>query len=278
MKVLRKSRLERIEDKLRRLRSRRARNHFITHIGYPSKQKEIDQSGIASYTTRVEAILPKIKELIKSYRKYTPNIWDQTKFSASFLLICKAYGNLQSLVSLAKNGSNHELVEISRSAVESLDLANLFLEDEKGKLLKNWFKGKIIGNKESRKVMNAQVNEINKSGVSVPLEDVKNDVYETYSLYTHSSYSALLDSVDPYYENYDFKKYAGYHFSAKNLELIENIIINILLSLKDGFIRAGDPINFDETDNLMKAIGYKNLSQESIDNILKDYKQQKQSR
>jgi hypothetical protein len=272
MKVLKRGREERINERLRKLSSRRGYRYFITHVGYPSQKKESDIFEINKYSIKVEEAIPQIRSLLKEYRKHIPHIWDQTKFCASYLLICKAFSNLKTLILLARNGSNQELVEISRSAVESLDLTFLFLEDTGKKPLKDWFAGKIIGNQEARKAMHDAVNKEDGDKTIVPLEDVKSDVYETYSLYTHSSYAALLDSIDVFYEDYDFKKYAGFHYTAKNLHLIDNIVINILLGLKSAFIQVRDLKNFEATDSLMKAIGYRDLPRSFVDETLKDYK------
>lgn len=275
MKILKKGREARIKEKLRKLRSRVGHRHFITNIGYPSQQKDSDKSKINNHLKKIEETVPQIKTFLKEYRKNTPNIWDQTKFSASYLLMCKAYTNLGTLILLAKRGANQELVEISRSALESLDLALLFLEDEKGKLLKDWFKGEIISNQYAREAMHDVINKESKSKGTIPVKDVKSDIYETYSLYTHSSYVALLDSVDVFYEDYDFKNYAGYLYTSRNLHLIDNIVINILLNLKNAFIKVRDLKNLEIVDNLMKTIGYKDLPQASINELFKDYRPQK---
>lgn len=272
MKILKKGREERINERLRKLRSRYAYSYFVTHTEFPLQEKERDEFKITAYLSRIEEITPQIESLLREYRKYIPHIWDQNKYSASYLLICKAYSNLKMLIVLAKKGSNQELVEICRSAVESLDLVHLFLEDDKGKLLRDWFRGKIIANKEARKVIHKVLNQENKGKDAVPLKDVKSDVYETYSLYSHSSYAALLDSVDVFYEDYDFKKYAGFHYTADYLHLIKNVIVNILLNLKSVFIQVKDIKSLEATDNLMRTIGYKKLSRESIDEFFKDYK------
>lgn len=274
MKILKEGREANINERLRKLRSRKGHRYFITHIEFPSRQKELDRASIDRYLKKIEEIIPQIELLIRNYRAYILHIWDQTKFCASYLLICKAFGNLRTATLLAKNGSCQELVEISRSAIEALDLAFLFLQDEKGKLLKDWFKGKIISNDEARKALHKSINKIFVD-TTIPLQDVKSDLYETYSLYTHSSYAALLDSIDVFYEDYDFKKYAGYHYSVRYLHLIDNIVINILLLLKSAFTYVKDTKNFEATDKLLRAIWNEDLSPYSIDKLFKDYKQSK---
>lgn len=273
MKVLKQGVQGRIYDKLQRLKSGRARRHFVTDIGYPAREKEVDRASIITYTEKVEKVIPDIKALLELFRKHIPHVWDQNKFCASYLLICKAFSEIKPIMTIAKEGSSHEVIELARSGVEALDLSVLFLEENDGVYLKKWFDGKIINNDEARKMYDKIINaEREKSRGMIPLKDVKSDVYWVYSLFTHNSYTALLESVDPFYEEYDFKKYSGYHYTAKNLHLIENLVVNILLSLKDAFLKLNDPNGFIETDKLMKKIGYANTSIEDIDKLFTQYK------
>ena len=214
-----------------------------------------------------------IESLLKAYRKHIPRIWDQTKYVASYLLIGKAFNNLITINIIARAGSSHELVEISRSAIESLDLAILFLEDTNGTLLKKWFKGEIIKNAKSRVLEHKIINdEMSKQDTEMfPYQEMKSDVYSIYSLYTHSSYAALLDSVDVFYEDFDYKKYSGFHYTKKYLHLVDNLVINILLSLKDAFIRCNDRKNVDETEKVFRRTGYVNATKEFIAKTSKRY-------
>jgi len=273
MKVLKTGAQERISDKLQKLKSGRAKSYFITHISYPSTIKEANKAKIAEYADSLENTLPDVKILLELFRKHIPNIWDQNKYCASYLLICKAFGEIRPIIAIAREGSNHEVVELARSGVEALDLSFLFLEEDDGVYLKKWLKGEIISNDEARKMYDKIINaERTQNNSTLPLKDVKSDVYWVYSLFTHNSYGALLESVDPFYEEYDFKKYAGYHYTSKNLHLIENLIINILLSLKDAFLKLNDHNGFTETNNLMKKIGYTNMPTKDIEELFTQYK------
>lgn len=248
---------ERINARLRKLRSRIGRNYFIANLSYPSEQKERDLSAINEYLEKIEEVLPDLESLLKAYRKYIPNIWDQTKYAASYLLIGKALSNLRAIIILSKKGLSSEMVELSRSAIESLDLAFLFLDEDAEISLKKWFEGKIIPNDEARGSFQKAINKlVGDKSILIPIKNMKSDVYDLYSLYTHSSYSALLDYIDVFYEDFDYKKYAGFHYTFKYLHLIDNIVVNILFSLKDALVKLH---NFDSTrqiDKLLRRFGY----------------------
>jgi hypothetical protein len=269
MKVINRNLEVRINEKLDKLKSRKGYKFFILNLNYPLQNRLADTASIAVEIARIEKVLPQIKILIKRIRMYFDKIWHQNKFSASYLLICKAYGNIYTLLLLAKSGANHELVEICRSAIESLDLVILFLDKDKDKFLGEWFKGKIISNEEAR----INVHELINKGKAkdVPVKDVKGDIYNTYSSFTHSSYSALLDSIDVFYEDYDFKKNAGFHHANRNMVLIDNVIISLLLTMKNFFLHVGDKEGYDISDKIMKDSGYIDIPQEEIDAIFEKY-------
>lgn len=255
---------ERIQTRINKLKTRRAHYYFITNFLLPQQRKSSDESTIIQSLKKIEDNIPNIKNLIKSIRKFIPNIWDQTQTSAAYLLIGKAFSNLETTLILAKIGHNLEIIELVRSGHESTDLAFLFLDDNEGKYFKKWFKGKIIDNEKSRVGFQKALNQ---SGITssidsyynLSVEDTKRDVYGLYSLYTHSSYAALLDAIDVFYEDYDFNRNAGFHYTAKNLHVIESLAINVLLSIKCVFIKCQDFDSVLVADELLKAVGHSDV-------------------
>src|SRR3989344_1049575 len=118
MKVLKQGAQERIYDKLQRLKSGKARGYFIRDIGYPVRKKEVDKATILTYLDKVEKTLHDIKNLLELFRKHILHIWDQNKFCASYLLICKAFAEIKSIMIISREGSSHEVIELVRSGVE----------------------------------------------------------------------------------------------------------------------------------------------------------------
>jgi len=265
---------KRIQARIDKLKTRQAYYCFTTHIAQPQQDKELDKSMILQSLKKIENNIPNIKNLIKSVRKFIPHIWDQTQISAAYLLVGKAFSNLETALVLAKIGHHLEIVELVRSGHESTDLAFLFLEDNEGKYFKKWFKGKIIENAKAREGFQKAINREGtdnsiKSYYNLSVEDTKRDVYGLYSLYTHSSYAALLDAIDVFHEDYDFNRNAGFHHTAMNLHIIESLAINILLSIRSVFIKCQDLDSDLEAVNLLKAVGHSNMSKEGINENLK---------
>jgi hypothetical protein len=265
---------KRIQARIDKLKKRQAYFYFTNHIIQPQQNKASDESIILQSLKKIENNIPNIKNLIKSVRKFIPHIWDQTQISAAYLLIGKAFSTLETALILAKIGHNLEIVELVRSGHESTDLASLFLDDDEGKYFKNWFKGKIIENAKARAGFQKTINRLGidnsiKSYYNLSVKDTKRDVYGVYSLYTHSSYAALLDAIDVFHEDYDFNRNAGFHHTAKNLHIIESLAINILLSIRNVFIKCQDFDSDLEAVNLLKAVGHSNMSKEEINENLK---------
>lgn len=268
MKKFRDDRFERITKRLNQLKSKKARIYFLAHLDYPQREKAQYETLIKEYLLELEEIIPEVRSIIRSYRKYIPHIWDQSNITAAYLLIGKAFHNLITLIQIAKTGANYEIVELSRSAIESLDLALLILEESDNKKLTKWFKGEIIQNKVAREKYQEVINRFSTQKTSKPIKFLKSEVYDLYSYYTHSGYLAILESVDPFYEDLDYKSYAGFYFTYRNLELISNVLINILFELKTIYLKSKDLVYVKKIDQLLNKAGHKNMSDKDIDKFL----------
>ena len=182
--------------------------------------------------------------------------------------------SLKSVAILARQGYSYQTVEIIRSSMESLSLAALFLEDGQENLMKQWFGGKIVGNKKTREVLNAVVNNVNQASGDEPLpfKEALSDIYSIYSFYTHSGYSALFDYIDMFKEDFDFEQSAQFHYNRENIHLIDNLYVNILLELKNYYIHAKDEESLIKVEALLSREGKSFASPTEIAQELKRYK------
>lgn len=246
----------------------------MSNVTYPIKEQKSDAYLVNNSIKPIEEMLPKILKLIKDIKKYFKNIYDQNNIVASYLLLGKTYKNLQCVLREAKNGNVSSVVELCRSGQEAIDLVFLFSEVKGQKHLKEWFKGKIISNKEAREAMDKSVNEmltsLTKSQVSI--QDMKADIYWIYSLFTHSGFGSLLDMVDVYHEDFDFDGYAGFHYTRQYLHLVHNMVVNILLGLKNIFLVCKDLKNLTKTESLLASFGSQFASPEEISETQEKYK------
>ncbi len=265
---------DRIKEKIKLLKSRKAHKKVISDVLYPSRQKEKNRRIAESYADDLDKKIKVINPLIRSLRSHIDYIGDSDKFVASYLLIGKAYTSLKAVSILVRQGFSFQIVEIVRSSIESLSLVALFLEEGQEKLLEQWFNGGIISNRMARDVMNAAVNKVNQAsgGGSLPVKEALSDVYSLYSSYTHSGYSALFDFIDVFTEDFDFGQHSQYHYNQENLHLIDNLYVNILLELKNYFIRAKDEDNYKKVQTLLSKEGGSFANLEEIGKELKRYR------
>ena len=252
------------------INSKKAYEFACANPKYPDIQQKADHSKILVMCSALETHLPKIEELIRRIFDSVSIITEQTKVVAVYLLIGKAYSNLQSSLLLCREGKNIEAMELSRSGKEALDLAMLFWEDENKNLLDKWFTGKIISNSESREFQHKFLNKelADKfNSEEQPIEDMLKESYKIMSIYTHSSYAGLLDSVDVFKLDFDFAKNAGYHYCVRNFHIVEDLVVKILLQLKNSFAQLKDKESFREADEIYKLFEV-NLSDEELKEII----------
>lgn len=267
---------ERINDRIEKLKSRKGHYYCISNLTYPENQKQKSRYQLQQATALLEEKMPEIKELIKSIKGYIPYIWEQNAITAVYLLICKTYGNLETIIALAKDGRNVEIIELARSGHESLDLAFLFLEEGQEERLKSWFKGKIIDNKIARETFHKVLNSGVLNATDLPVYDSKTDIYGVYSLYTHSSYAALLDTIDVFHEDFDFEGISGLHYSLQYFDaIVKNLMISLMLELKNIFTKYKILENINKVDRLLEQLGNYKATEEEVRDIFERYKKGK---
>jgi hypothetical protein len=266
---------ERIKERVNKLKSGKARKYFLTNIGYPKKQQAVDKYIVDSSIRVSEDLLPELLTLIKLIRPHFSKIWDQNNIVAAYLLLGKTFKILHSVLDEAKKGNPISIVELVRSGQEAIDLVFLFLDDKGGKYLEKWFKGKIVSNKEARKIIDKTINEMLAASTTepVPTNKIKTDIYWTYSLYTHSGYGAMLDIIDVYHQDFDFEKFAGFHFTRQYLHLIQNLAVNLLLGMKNVFVYCKDLDGISRVDQQLGKFQQFFANPEEFIDIQNRYKQ-----
>lgn len=266
---------ERIKERVDKLKSGKARKYFLTNIGYPKKQQIADRYIVNRSVKLIEDLLPELLTLIKLIRPHFSKIWDQNSIVAAYLLLGKTYKLLNSVMDEAKKGNSISVVELVRSGQEAVDLVFLFLDEKGEKYLEKWFKGKIVSNSETRRIIDKTINEMLAASATEPVlvKKIKADIYWVYSLYTHSGYGAMLDIVDVYYEDFDFERYAGFHFTRQYLHLIQNLVVNLLLGMKNIFVYCKDLDGISKVDQQLGGFQHFFAKPREIIDILDRYKQ-----
>src|SRR3989344_935974 len=264
---------ERIKDRVQKLKNRKGHNYFLSNLTYPENEKQKTKHQLQQAAASLEEKMPEIKTLIKSIKFSISHIWEQNAITAVYILICKTYGNLETIITLAKDGRNVEIMELARSGHESLDLAFLFLEEGQEERLKSWFEGKIIDNKTARETLHKVLNSGELNSTELPVYDNKTDVYGIYSLYTHSSYVALLDTIDVFHEDFDFEGISRLHYTLQYFDaIVKQLMISLLLELKNVFTKLTNLEAVKHVDKLLGEMGNYKASEAEIKEIFEKYK------
>ncbi len=241
---------------------------------FPEIQKEKNKLAIKLLCDDIDAVLPDVKKLIKRIFPHIKSITEQSKIVASYLLLGRAYGNLQTALLLCRNGRNLEAMEISRSGKEALDLVMLFWEDQNTPFLEKWFKGEIIKNATTREFQHKHLNKELADTFDYeeqPIKEMLGSGYKIMSNYTHSGYAGLLDSIDVFKLDFDFEGQAGYHYCIDNFHIVEDLLIKILINLKNSFLHLKDRDGFMETKKISKPFD-SGLNKEEMKKIISRYR------
>ena len=261
---------ESIEKTLRILRKRNGYKQFVSNIGYPEESKNKDRSEVVSKIRSLTHTTNRAETCLKDFKSlYVDKPWNQDKNTAAYLLIGRSLSSLKSIYILAQEGKYIETIELSRSAQESLDLAFTLTEEGNESQLHNWFLGKTISHKHSRKSLDRAVNTIRPRDDQVPYADLKAYVYGIYSKYTHTSYIVLLETIDIFHEDIDFNNVAGFHYLNKFFSaVVKQLLFSILLQLKGQFSRNKNNSAVETINTLISKLPDMTATEDEVHKII----------
>lgn len=266
----RKEMNDRLQDKIIKLKSGKAKQAYQDNPEIADYYKDLDIQQVQHKVKQILPIIKEIKPYIQDIRKYISDIWDQDEKVASYLLLGKAFSNLEVSIQLAEQGKCIEMVDIARSAHEAIDMLMVFTSEKGKNHLQDWFGGRTIKNQKVRKILDELVNEVNTD--QQKYYEMKTKVYGIYSMYSHSNYQALFDYIDVFREDFDFNGNSGFHYTNSYFDaIVIQLVINILLALKNIHIFTNDQSKLDRIEELLKLVGHQNLSSEEIDKITREH-------
>lgn len=260
-----------IEARISQLSSGVASKYFSNHPEAPLVFREKARTELESFIIPIERALPAIKDILDDIKKNVKFIGERTQTCAAYLLFGKVFNNLKAILIIAREGKSLEIMDIGRSAQESLDLAFLFLEEGTESYLNDWFDGKWIKNDVARKFFDKAINKGREAGKELPAEELKLGTYNIYSKYAHSTYGAILDSVDVFREDFDFSGNAGFHYTRENFHIVEDICTKLILQLKGFAVKIKNRDLLLKADRLLNQVGRPEVSKEVMEEVIKKY-------
>ena len=265
-----------IKNRLADMNQKRGFLYAQTHPEYPAFAKAKSTEKINLLCDEIDVILPEVEKLIRRIFPHIQSITEETKIAAAYLLIGRAFSNLKTALLICRHGRNFEMMELCRSGKEALDLAILFWDDKNKSSLDKWFKGKIIGNVDAREFQHEHLNtELSEfyDNKEQPIKEMLGKGYHTMSQYTHSGYASILDNVDMFKLDFDFENQSGYHYCTENFHIVKDLLIKVLLNLKNSFLHLKDAEGFQAADNLFKPFE-KKLTKEQMETIMEQHRKE----
>lgn len=248
---------ESFKERIEKYRTQRKelRKFLEDHPDEPERKKEFDQHKVGMMIDDLQGFYDEIIPHARYAKKHVPDVLGQDRLSAAYLLIGKSLQGMSASLLLARKGFNYQVMELTRSGRESMDLASKFLASKNDdRDVKNWFAGKVIGNSLSRDSLHEFVNDSG-LGDDLPVASMKAGIYGGLSNYTHSTYMALLDSYDVFKDDFDFDLQAGLHLVAETAApYLLTELAGVAITLKHFFIEVGDQSAFDAVDEILTRL------------------------
>ena len=265
-----------IDGYLATIRDQRNKKAVIEDILLPGRIKNQDQRLISIQINELSEIYNATLPYIKKIKEHVEDITEKSKICATYLLLGHIFNNWKAIFVLAENGMNIQMMNIVRSIKESLAIIDLIILDkESDEILSKWFRGEIIQNRISRDSMSGQMEE--GTGLTeINFYKILTDIYSMESIYTHSSYVALLESVDIFIKDFDFLNYSNFHFTKTNLGYVKGTMGGTILRIKLVYLLLlNDLETTDGLEELLDLSGVgKTITKDSLE-CLKKYRKTK---
>lgn len=262
-----------ILERIKSIENPKAGAFYQLHPDYPKNQKEIDRIDIICLLRPLELIHQSIMPHIHRLKSLIKSITEKTPICAVYLLLGKIMQAWETIFLIAKKGKNQEVMELSRSINENLDLISLLIfSHDVNDYLDRWFNGEIIENRKAREEIDKFINCQNLvSQESIPIYEMDTHIYRILSKYTHGSYAALLDSVDVFNKDFDFNGFAGFNYTKRNFHVLESAMVKTLLELKTLYLFLKDDDSYKKINDMLIKV-MPNTNKEEIESVIKKFK------
>lgn len=247
----------------------------------PERVIEMTESEKENLYKKLEIIDRRFQLLVPhivNTKTYIKSITEKTKLSACFLLFHKTIQTWEAIKELSKKGFYNEVMELSRSTSENMDLVNMFiLSDKDNAYITGWFNGETIGNRHARASMEGHFNDLSVFPEAIPLAKTMSSIYDTMSKYTHGGYSVLLEMINVFTKDFDFDRSTGFHRLDEQTDVLKNLINKIHYSLM--FYYVSLVVDMNKVEELTKLLpeSIENMSEEDIKKHYEKYTELKQS-
>lgn len=210
-------------------------------VGY--SRKDID-----SFIAEAKLLLRQLINHFKTLNgKYTSDKKDKNLLV--YLIINELINSLYDAVLALQNGNIRLTSRVFREVMECRDIIKLVHSENGEKYVDKWFKDEYIPHSDFRKTLGN-----NNNG----LKDLTRDIYQTYSKYTHRSYSAIIDSFTIDNDKLDFNMYLDFENETHRKVISKYCIHTATFILNVGL----DPLEYNLISKISMGMIVNNMMEE----------------
>jgi hypothetical protein len=238
------ARLQQLRNRVTYLRDKRTEvaSRMQGDPDLPIRETQAHRDAIDAQIQRLMQALTEVTPYIRRIRTLVNDPLDNTRITACYFLFAKLYNTLNAILLLARQGFYYEVMELSRSHREALELVALFIrEPSDSALIQKWFAGDTIMNATAREKFGAilDLSRPASDTAALPMEEVSFRIYSGLSIHSHHSYIALLDCYDLYRDDLDFESFAGHrHMSLRGMPFVRLQVHMTLIALRSFYYYA----------------------------------------
>jgi hypothetical protein len=178
----------------------------------PLRERGSDREETYRQIAELRKLLEACRPYISRIKSFVLKISDESVEAACYLLFCEVFQHFESIFLLAAEGLSVPVNELNRTIAEALDLIVFFeSQGRDSSSLRKWFAGEIVQNRKARESAHRFINEGRKD--LLPVAALKARIYAGLSKYSHVSYAALLETIDVYERDFDWRRCAGFHYT-----------------------------------------------------------------
>ena len=227
---------------------------FQLNPNLPDRIEREDQDIIERAIITLEDLRSLLFPFVKNIKRdYIKDVIEKTLTCGIYLLLCHVFETWEVVFLLARNGMNTQMMNLIRHIRETLDLIEfLIIKGEGSQDLKKWFGGEVVSPKKSRKAIEAFLESDHTLKNEIDFYNMQSYIYALMSMYTHSGYCAMLESVDVFNKDFDFKKYSSFHFVKEAIKNTNEIMNSTMITMKSVFLYLKDMKSYQQVDIILK--------------------------
>lgn len=220
----------------------------------PDKIKKEDQDIIERAIITLEDLYSLLFPFVKNIKRdCIKDVAEKTLTCGIYLLLCHVFETWKVVFLLARSGMNTQMMNLIRHIKETLDLVEFFIiKGEGSQDFKKWFDGEVVSPKKSRKAIEAFLESDPTLKNEIDFYNMQSYIYALMSIYTHSGYCAMLESVDVFNKDFDFKKYSSFHFVKGAIKNTNEIMNSTMITMKSVFLYLKNMRNYQQIDTILK--------------------------